>query len=203
MVRVRVSRLGLVEALLWHACSIAARTSGGLERLSAGPSEPSLSIVYETTSSISASTGADRAASPSELHRSAGRLAWRCDDGCTIDGAYQAERTSASTARDTSRRYRDCLLAAIRRDGCRIPPAPARASLQKRVGKSAKVRPKPRTSVRATLRAPVNCPGLLSAVSLLGKFSLPSARERAHGAALTSSSLAVPAVPPPAITHLC
>eukprot|EP00964_Phaeocystis_antarctica_P123054 scaffold86716_cov63-Phaeocystis_antarctica.AAC.4 len=104
---------------------IAARTSGGLERLSAGPNEPSLSIVYETTSSISASTGADRAASPSELHRSAGRLAWRCDDGCTIDGAYQAERTSASTARDTSRRYRDCLLAAIRRDGCRIPPAPA------------------------------------------------------------------------------
>ena len=39
---------------------IAARTSGGLERLSAGPSEPSLSIVYETTSSISASTAADR-----------------------------------------------------------------------------------------------------------------------------------------------
>ena len=127
MVRVRVSRLGLVEALLWHACSIAARTSGGLmgglERLSAGPSEPSLSIVYETTSSISASTGADRAASPSEVHRSAGGLTWRCDDDCTIDIGYQAERTSASTARETSRRYRDCLLAAILRDRCRIPPA--------------------------------------------------------------------------------
>ena len=101
---------------------IAARTSGGLERLRAGPSEPSLSIVYETTASISASTGSDRAALPSELHRSAGRLAWRCDDGRPA-GAYQAERTSASTARETSRRYRDCLLAAIRREGWRIVAA--------------------------------------------------------------------------------
>ena len=108
---------------------IAARTSGGLERLRAGPSEPSLSIVYETTASISASTGSDRAALPSELHRSAGRLAWRCDDGRPT-GAYQAERTSASTARETSRRYRDCLLAAIRREeGWRNrmwPPKPAK-----------------------------------------------------------------------------
>ena len=110
----RPLRPSAVSMALLIPSLIAARTSGGLERLRAGPSEPSLSIVYETTASISASTGSDRAALPSELHRSAGRLAWRCDDGRPT-GAYQAERTSASTARETSRRYRDCLLAAIRR----------------------------------------------------------------------------------------
>ena len=121
----RPLRPSAVSMALLIPSLIAARTSGGLERLRAGPSEPSLSIVYETTASISASTGSDRAALPSELHRSAGRLAWRCDDGRPT-GAYQAERTSASTARETSRRYRDCLLAAIRREeGWRIVAAEA------------------------------------------------------------------------------
>ena len=86
---------------------------------------------HETTSSISASTGADRAATPSEVHRSAGRLTWRCDDDCTIDIGYRAERTSASTARETSRRYRDCLLAAIHRNRC---PAQRCGSSQRRAG---------------------------------------------------------------------